>query len=761
MSDVLLKGVVVVSVRRWSPRLAVFWLVVAAAIGGSAGSAGAETGLAVEAGYGGFVQGGRPFPLRIEVTTDVLFVGELRISSRDSGLAIAKPVEIPGGTTRQLTVIWEGGPWGFGSATVQLVAGGKIVASATARPVEPRNVDLVGVFPALADRGIPERAPLLIDAGEAMLFAVDPAGLAAGWAALEPLDIVVVTAADLRGLDGAGLEALLGWVNRGGRLLVDEPAGAEVPGIPVRWQPDGAQPRMAGQGEIMLTNGRAASGRWDAMFEPAPTRSRQEDDVFGELLGGFWGSERLSSSLGRDAGVSLPSTRWLAAIIGAYIAVAGPVVWLFSRALRRPGLGWVLVPLVAVAFAAGIWVLGSSLRNSAKAAHGTVMEVAPGGTVATTYSLLHSGGGGRDSVSMPPGWSTVPTWTESQRNALDIVDDGAGSTASVRLDAGAFTVLGSSGAYPEFDDALRVRARSAHDGQVAGTVANNLPVDLHEVVVFADQAGMNIGTVPAGATVEFDYRGQMVDPFNDGRVEFRVWLSAVSPEVGFRPVRGGGRVVGAVGHEYNPGPVNLGLWSELTGRWSLNARQVGQVVVAAWSDEFASPLDAEVTAGRTLLVARAPIEPDGDSLTNLAVPREIVRGPRDLGSDFETVDRWGGGAMFRFVLPEDAGTGDLVLAVPQGQQRVDLWTGVDWRRVDLEAGTEAVFLLPPGSVDDGRVYVKVLFSFERGFPLLRDLAVRSRQGDDELVALSYAADDPPSSQPTESDLARAQPRVVE
>ena len=749
------------SLQRWKPRLAAFCLVMVAAIGGLPGSAAADTDLVVEAGYGGFVQGGRPFPLLIEVTTDVLFVGEMRISSRDSGLAIAKPVEIPGGTTREFTVIWEGSPWSLDSATVQLVAGDEIVASRTVRPVQQQNVDLVGVFPALADRGIPERAPLLIDAGEAMLFPVDPAGLVAGWAALEPLDIVVVTAADLRGLDGAGLEALLGWVNRGGRLLVDEPAGAEIPGIPAVWQPDGAQPRMAGQGEIVLTNGRAASGRWDAMFEPAPTRSRQEDDVFGELLGGFWGSERLSSSLGRDAGVSLPSTRWLAAIIGAYIVVAGPVVWLSSRALRRPGLGWVLVPLVAVAFAAGIWVLGSSLRNSAKAAHGTVVEVAPGGTVATTYSLLHSGGGGRDSVSMPPGWSTVPTRTESQRNALDIVDDGAGSIASVRLDAGAFTVLGSSGAYPEFDDALRVTARSAHDGQVAGTVANNLPVDLHEVVVFADQAGMNIGTVPAGATVEFDYRGQVVDPFNDGPVEFRVWLSAVSPEVGFRPVLGGRRAVGAVGHEYNPGPVNLGLWSELTGRWSLNARPVGQVVVAAWSDELASPLDAEVAAGRTLLVARAPIEPDGDSLTNLAVPREIVRGPRDLGSDFETADGWGGSAMFRFVLPEDAGTGDLVLAVPQGQQRVDLWTGVDWRRVDLEARTEAVFLLPPGSVDDGRVYVKVLFDFDRGFPLLRDLAVRSRQGDDELVALSYAADDPPSSQPTESDLAGAQPRVVE
>ena len=83
-----------------------------AAIGGLPGSAAAETDLVVEAGYGRFGHGGRPFPLHIEVTADALFVGELRISSRDSGLAIAKPVEIPGGTTREFTVIWEGGPLG-------------------------------------------------------------------------------------------------------------------------------------------------------------------------------------------------------------------------------------------------------------------------------------------------------------------------------------------------------------------------------------------------------------------------------------------------------------------------------------------------------------------------------------------------------------------------------------------------------------------------------------------------------------------------
>ena len=717
----------VVSIRRVGPRLASFCLVVLATLGGLPGSAAAETSLAVEAGYGGYSQAGRPFPLLIAVTADVLFVGELLISSPDSGLAIVRQVEIPGGTTREFTVVWEGSARGD-NAAVQLVAGGEVVASASARSIEQQNVDLVGVFPALADRGLPERAPLVVDAGEAMLFPVDPARLVFGWAVLEPLDIVVATAADLRGLDRAGLDALLAWVNRGGRLMVDEPVGTEIPGVPAVWQPDGARPQMAGQGEIVVTNGVAASGNWDAMFEPAPTRSAREDEGWGEF-NMFWGFERLSWALGRDADVRLPSAGWLAAIVGAYVAVAGPGVWLATRGLRRPGLGWIMVPLAALCFAAVFWAFGSSFRNNAKTAHGTIVEVAPRGTVATTYSLMHSSGGGRDSISLPPGWSTVPSRTEGQRSVLDIVDGPAGSIASIKLDAGGFSVLGASGALPELDGVLEVKAWSSENGRVTGIVTNNLPVDLHEVAVFADLAGINVGTVPAGSAVEFDYSGQLADPFRGEPIEFRIWNDAIPPNFFGED------------HHYDPGPVNLGLWGELNARWSLNSRPVGQVVVAAWTDELASPLDAEVHAGRTLLVARAAIEPDGGVLSDVAVPREIVRGPGALGSDFRMLDRWGGGAMVRFVLPDDARGEELVLTIPRAQRRIELWTGAEWRHVDLEDNRSAVLRLPPESIDNGRVYVKALFDFERGFPSLRELAVRSRRFDDDLSTLSFAAAD--------------------
>ena len=718
-----------------------------AVVWGLPGSAAAETVLAAEAGYGGYIEAGRPFPLLIEVSSDSLFVGELLISSRDTDLAVVKPVEVPGGTARRIAVLWESSPWGVGGATVRLVAADRVVAAATVTTTEKPDVDLVGVFPALAGRALPGRAPLLVDAGEAMLFPVDPAALSAGWAALEPLDIIVVTAADLRALDDSGLDALLAWVNQGGRLMVDEPPGVELPGVPAPWQPPDSGLHTAGIGEIVATGGAAASGDWDALFEPAPTRSRQQEGHLAQI-DLFWRFGSLSSELARDAGISFPGTGWIMVVVGAYVAVAGPAVWLLARGLRRPGLAWVLIPVAAVGFAAGIWVFGSNLRNNARTAHATVVEVAPRGTVATTYSLLHSSGGGRDSVSLPPGWSPVAMNSAANSSPLvELVDGPAGSTASIRIDAGGFSVLGAGGTLPEFDGALEVTARSASDGRIAGTVANNLAVDLHQVAILADADAVNIGTVPAGATVEFDHEGRVNNQPDGELYVSRLWPApydrTFGPDVPRRltaaPGAGGGPGP-ALGHEH-AAAVNLGLWSELSFRQSLNSRPVGQVVVAGWTDELASPLDPGVAAGRTLLLARAPIEPDGGGLSNLDVPRAIVRGPNALGAGFGAFDGEAADAfMLRFVLPEEAAPADLVLAVPPGLRRLDLWSGAEWRTVDparLDEASAAVFALSEESAGGGRVYLRVQLDLGLRFPALRALAVRSLRADDRPSPLSY------------------------
>ena len=741
--------------------------------------------LRVQAGYDGFARIGRPFLLRIEVAAEGLFAGSLQIAGDPSSLVVTKPVEIPGGATREFTVVWEPHPYGsVETVEVRLTAGGEVVATDTASIVDEPNTELVGVFPDLAERGIPRKAPLLFDSGEALIFPVDPGVLSVGWAALEPLDIAVVTAADLLDLDSAGVDALMAWVNRGGRLLVDEPAGSEIPGVPGAWQPDRTQPRAAGQGEIVLTGGKGASGEWHAMFAPTPTGALIQEGA-GVLFNqpSHWHGASLSSSLAEDADISLPSTGWMLLVVGAYIAIMGPGVWLVLKVLRRPELGWAAVPLVAVVFTAGIWAFGVSFRNKTKAAHGTVIEVAPRGTTATVYSLLHSSGGGRDYIPLHPGWSVVPVWSEDTRYPFNIADDASGSTASVVLDTAGFAVIGSRGGSPEFDDAVRVTARSTDSGQISGAVANNLHVDLHDAVVFTTRGGMRIGTVPAGTTVEFDYTTILdwdtaavlpqVNDFSAAERQFDGLFSSSKIDL---------LEAGPPLHLLHYEIARSGILGELNFGWSLNGRPGGQIGVVAWSDELAAPLDPGVADGRTLFIARNAIEADGRSVDDLTVHRTLVRGPGDF--DLDIPDDFGldfgfvfaselEGLMLQFLLPEDADIGDLVLVVPPEVLGVEMWNGDDWRWIDLDADTgllpelsaevfpsevfpsevfpsevfpfgsveSRVFRLPLESIVNGRVHVRMLLNprdhaFDAAW---RGLVIRSLRDSDELSELSYLA----------------------
>ena len=105
----------------------------------------------------GIRSGDRPFPLIVKIASDVLFKGELLIKS--GRLVSSRSVEIPGGTTREFTIIVDAGlGWGWNNdVQVRLVVGDEVVAEDRVTPVDKRGIDLVGVFPVLAGRDIPDR----------------------------------------------------------------------------------------------------------------------------------------------------------------------------------------------------------------------------------------------------------------------------------------------------------------------------------------------------------------------------------------------------------------------------------------------------------------------------------------------------------------------------------------------------------------------------------------------------------------------------
>lgn len=361
-------------------RLLITSFVVLTAVLAVVAPASAASDMSVDAGYGGYVQPGRPYPVAVEVSTDELFTGELRFLSQGGGAGITREVEFAGGTENQVVMVLDQSPFDSGNLRVELVDGdGNVVETANTRLRAPSNNDLVGVFPGAVGVGLPEKSSVRADAGEALLFALDADVLVDGYGVLDPLDVVVVTAEDLRAMSDGDLDLLLGWVNMGGRLLVDEPVGSEIPGVPVEWKPEGGEPRSAGVGEIMVTDGRAQAGDWEEILEPTPSKARQQDESFGENAG-FFGGEPLSWSLGRDSGFSLPGVSTMIILLLGYVIVVGPALWFLLRVTHRPGLAWVLVPATAVVVTGLIWVAGSSYRSGVEVAHGTIIQVAPRGT---------------------------------------------------------------------------------------------------------------------------------------------------------------------------------------------------------------------------------------------------------------------------------------------------------------------------------------------------------------------------------------------
>ncbi len=695
-----------------------------------AGSVFAADSIAVDAGYGGFAQAGRPFPITVHVSVDRLFEGELRISSQDGSIPPTTwPLELAGGTTRELTVVMQSNPWQPPAILAELVSGdgGDVVAKTTVRLKAPKKTELVGVFPGLVGRGLPETSSLTVDIGEAQLFEIDPAVLAFGAGAIAPLDIIAVASSDLRNLDDDSERMLLGWVSSGGRLLIDESAGTRVGALPESWQPDGSFPRAAGLGEVMLTDGAAGRGEWAEILEPAPTRSRLDDQAFGEF-GGFWGGEPLSWSLGRDSGFNLPGSASMFVMLGVYVAVAGPVTWYVLRMLRRPGLAWVVIPALSIVFTGALWMVGSSVRSGVEIAHGTIIEVAPVGSTASTFALVSSRSGGDVVLSLPEGWVTRSSFNEGPAGVTDVApNSGGGHDVTTELDAGAFAVLGGTGPMQSVDGGLEIDAISTRPGRVSGTITNHMAVDLGQVAVFADQSVVKVGDVAAGAVVEFELTGPPVDPSRGEPAEFTVWRDALPPEW-----------TGEFGRPFEPGAINLSLWNEWMNDGSANTRQVGSVVLAAWTDELVSPIDPTVTNGRTLIVSRAPIEVDDGLVTDIAAARQIVRGPDDVGTDFRNFNIWGGGAVFAFRLPEEAASrDDLVLSLPSGQQRVELLVDGAFRQIDLASNNRGVFALPDGAIDErGRVYVTALLSFEQGLRW-RDLSVRVAGDNDKVLPLEF------------------------
>ena len=651
-------------------RLLLLSLLLAAAFGfvgsPSPATAAGQTTMTITAGVGdGWHDPGDHVVVTATVTTDELLNGHIDIVST-SGAVVSRDIQVAGGTTKAFMLV---APTGYDLApiTINLYRGNELISKKTATMAAAELVELVGVLPALVTRAgdLPEQVNIATG-GKAVLSELSLEQMSLGSAALEAFDSIAATTADLRSLQPEQLAALLGWLNRGGRLLLDD--AGDLSALPEEWRPGNDDYALAGRGEVRLIDGKGSRNLWAAVIEPSGSATSENSGFFGptEQLG------VTQQDLARRAGVKLPSLVPLLVPLIAYSIFVSLVLYFVLRAARRLTLAWVAIPALAVVTALGVYVYGQHWRSVGKPAAVTFVDSYPGGGDAYASVLTFSRDGGTSTVQFPSGWQSDSELTQwygiVPTVAPTLIPSAAGTEVQVRLEPGQVTTANVTG--PTTDSGLVVSA-TVRDQNVVGIVTNRGTVTLHQVAVFGPGGVDDIGTLAPGASADFAIDA---DPLPSGNtLADRVWRGTSDPRASHDEI------------------AELGIWTN--AGFSRTMYPSALVRAAGWTTELRNGLD--VSGGftsTTVVTSLAPIRATTAPLPAACVRAALVRTP------FGMFGNGLGDTVYRYVLPAGAPIGQgIVFEVPFGVTAVDLWNGSAW--VSQTAVKGLVVVQPPMRAD--------------------------------------------------------------
>jgi hypothetical protein len=678
--------------RRLLPIAAAVVLTLSPQAATAAGPAPAH--LTVDAGDAGAFIPGRPLPVRVRVDSDVLIAGQLVVTAGSS--QVAEPVQIAGGSSQQFELVV---PTGLGQNQVQVQValterGTRLIGVAANVNAAP-DTEIVGLLPGLlAGQPVPGPAPLSIDAGTARFVALTDQDLASAPGSLGPLSAVGLGPDGLGSLSPGAREALLAWTASGGRLLIDAAPDQAVAGLPPAWQAPGARRVAAGRGQVTLTGGAMAAGRWAGLVDPAG-HAPESSAAFANQ------SFTLSTALATDAGLTTLKLPWLIIFLVVYIVVVGPVSFIVLRRRRRVELLWIVIPIIAAVFAGSSYFVGSAERAGVRIVHGTVIDTTVGGGAAVSYVGISSGAETTARVSAPSGW-TLDRYAEPNSSPLPgngqltsaLVDTGI--DGRLNLNAGQFAIVRTSGP-ARFAGQLTVTATSSADGQAQGTVTNATAFTLHDVSVLIGDAGTDVGTLAAGATAPWSATAAI----GAGAASFQeqqLWGTS-SLGNGSGPIFAGPGPFGPNGPFPGPpitpspttsggSPASLPVWESAPSGLAPGTRSTGVAVAVGWTDRYQPPVviagHGKPATGPTAIVGTAAVHA-GASVGDLAIARQVVRGDvnaAEVGPGiFVTQPMGGSPTIVGWTVPAAAAGHSLALTIPAGTGDLTVWSGTAWRNL--------------------------------------------------------------------------------
>ncbi len=638
--------------------------------------AAAEPTFEVTAGLRGWFDPGDHVVVAATVTSDDLLDGRIDVVAM-TGARVTREVQVAGGTSKTFLMVVPTSADGS-ALDVRLYRNGELAVRRSV-PLKPaEEVELVGVLPALVTRvgELPEQTNLATDTGKAQLTELSLEQMALGTAALDVFDTIAATSADLGSLQPAPRAALLGWLNRGGRLLLDD--AGDLSALPAEWQPGPTGYSLAGRGEVHLLNGAATAGQWASIIQPSAASNTENNQPFGsEQLG------TVQQDLARRAGVKVPSMIPLLVPLVVYWFVVSVVLFVVLKASRRLTLAWIAIPLLAAITAGGVLVFGDQWRSAGKPAASLYVDGYPGGGDGLLSVLTFSRNGGTSSVSLPAAWqgesdismffgfgefsATVPPQVIPTNDATQV---------RVRLEAGQVATATLAG--PTGDSGLRAVAH-VEGANVVGTVTNAGPIPLTQVAAFSAGGAQLIGSLAPGESAPFSIRADSLPP--GFSLADRVWKSADRP-----------------GHD----PADLaeyGIWTNASN--SRVMYPTGLVRVAGWTDE--RPSEATMSGGLTSVAVvseLARIEPGPGPLPAASVRTSSVRSP------FTQFGNGTSDTVYRYVLPPETQLGQrLVASVPIGLDAIEMWNGTAW--VPTTAAKRLI-TVPPTCIQQGVVMLRIV-----------------------------------------------------
>lgn len=427
----------------------------------NAATAAQNEGLTLTAtpAYNGYFKYGEWLPVRVALEKEGSDLEnkdvEVRISVSSSmgTIVYASPVDLPAGSRKEVTIYVL--PNNFSrEIVIQVIGDGEVLADtkATVRP-QPNINYMVGIL-------APERGALSLLSGiklpgqerSRVLVDLTLADLPDRPEALRTFDLLVLNDMDTTSLTPGQAEALLGWVQTGGHLVIGGGPGAQrtLAGIPADLLPitfgstaeinaEDAAPladyaitdAVSGSGSFIAARGTANNSQVRAGDENLPLVLERSTgtglvhfvalDLTAAPFNGwpgtakFWEtvigpggaypenmpfdtsmrqyrSNSLFYALSNIPSLDLPSVRGLSILLVIYILMVGPVNYLVLRTLKRMHLAWITIPVLTALFSAAAFGIGYGMRGNDLVLNKIgIVQVQPGGAASlTTYMGLFS-----------------------------------------------------------------------------------------------------------------------------------------------------------------------------------------------------------------------------------------------------------------------------------------------------------------------------------------------------------------------------------